>query len=81
MSKENNFTAYVDIVLNQFNSGVIDLHLKRLSSRKYKSWLTPQKNNFAAVEKKNIFAWFFPKKNNFARPEKVTPHNDQLVAA
>ena len=63
MSKKNNFAAYVDIVLNQFNSGVIDLHLKRLSSRKYKSCLTSQKNNFAAVEKKiNNFARFFPKK-------------------
>ena len=63
MSKKNNFGAYVDIVLNQFNSGVIDLHLKRLSSRKYKSYLTSQKDYFAAVEKKIYnFARFFPKK-------------------
>ena len=31
MSQKNNFAAYVDIMLNQFNSGVIDLYLKRLS--------------------------------------------------
>ena len=43
MSKKNNFAAYVDIVLHQFNSGVIDLHLKTLSSRKYKTWLASQK--------------------------------------
>ena len=63
MSKKNNCTAYVDIVLYQFNSGVIDLLLKRLSSRKYKTWLTSQKKYLAAVENKiNNFAQFFQKK-------------------
>ena len=81
-TKNKNCTRYVDIMLNQFNSGVIDLHLKRLSSRKYKTWLTSQKNNFAAVEKKiNNFARFFPKKIISLDRKRWPPPKDQLVAA
>ena len=74
--QKNNCATYVDIMLNQFNSSVIDLHLKRFSSR-----LTSQKIISLQYRKKiNNFARFFQQKK-IARQEKVTPHKYQLVTA
>ena len=75
-TKNKNCTRYVDIMLNQFNSSVIDLHLKRFSSR-----LTSQKIISLQYRKKfNNFARFF-QQQKIARQEKVTPHKYQLVTA
>ena len=69
-TKKKNCTRYVDIMLNQFNSSVIDLHLKRFSSR-----LTSQKIISLQYRKKIIISLDFSNKKKLLDRKRWPPIN------